>query len=46
MENFIFCIFHVRIVVYFQYLMVILLIIKLEIAITTSNKKGVLMLNL
>lgn len=36
MENLIICIFHVRIiVVYFQYLMVILLIIKFEIAITT-----------
>lgn len=36
MENLIFYIFHVRIiVVYFQYLMVILLIIKFEIAITT-----------
>lgn len=36
MENLIFCIFHVRIiVVYFQYLMVILLIIKFAIAITT-----------
>lgn len=42
MENLIFCIFHVRIiVVYFQYQMVILLIIKFETSISTLNKKKV-----